>query len=189
MSAELFLTDLGNAFVATVIALVVMAWLWNRVGWLMSLVFGVCFGGVWLSVTALKIVARDFAKPPQVAGLFELSQGAPSGHIALAATVFGCAAAVFLMLDRRPLGLLGAAFSLSALTIVAVTRVTLHLHTISDVLAGLAVAAIGVTIFSAALKAQTRDRSTEAGGLLLAMTAAAVVALISGLRVSSVSFL
>jgi membrane-associated phospholipid phosphatase len=189
MGAELYLTDLGNAFVASVVAAVVMAWLWGRLGWLMGLVFAICFGGVWLSVLGLKLISHDLAPPVRNAAVFGLSQGAPSGHIALAATVFGCAAVIFLTLDRKLVGLAGASASLGALLTVAVTRVTLHTHTVGDVLAGLALAGIGVWIFERALRVRGVRRPVAVGGLLLAMTAAAMLALVSGVRVSSTDFL
>lgn len=189
-SAQVLVSGLGDAFVSSVLALTLAAWLWNRVGALMALVFAVCFCGVGGCAFGLKLIARDLCPPLTDAGAFDFSQGAPSGHAALAGVLFGCAAMVFLRPDPRlKRGRLGAGLCFLALAGVAVTRVTLHTHTIADVAAGLCLAAAGVVLFERALKVQMEGRRIPGGGLLLAIVLVAVLALASGVRLSSAEFL
>ncbi|MBV9512153.1 MAG: phosphatase PAP2 family protein [Caulobacteraceae bacterium] len=186
--AQVVVTSLGDPFVSGVVGLVIMAWLWMRAGPVVSLVFGFAFIFVALSDAGLKMLALDFGRASYEAGDFDLTRGAPSGHAALAGAVFGGAAAIFLRLDRRPLGLLGAGLSLCALAGVAVTRVTLQCHTIADVLAGLALAAAGVVVFERALARSADGLRIPTGGLLFAVTVVGTLALASGVRISAGGF-
>ena len=189
IAAESLVTALGDAFVASAVALVMLAWLWSRLGGLIALAFGVCFSGVWGLTMALKLIAREAARPLPIAGAFDLSQGAPSGHMALAGFVFVAAAAVFLTLDRRPLGWAAAGLSLLAPLGVAVSRVTLQVHTVADVLAGVPIAALGVFVFARALRVQAGGRTIPCGGLLTSILIVAALALASGVRISSYAFM
>jgi membrane-associated phospholipid phosphatase len=189
MGLEEHLSDFGNALVASAAALVILAWLWGRLGWVSGLVFLICFLGVIGAVVGLKLIAYDLRPPVGETSMFALSQGAPSGHTALATIVYGGLAAILIVVDRRPRAWIAAIACLAVIVAVAVTRVTLARHTAGDVIAGLLVAGIGVGIFTRALKVQTRDRSTGAMGLFAAVSAVTILLLVSGLRFNTLALL
>jgi len=189
MAFEETLTDFGNALVASAAALAILAWLWGRLGWVSGLVFLICFAGVVGSVVGLKLIAYDLRPPVGETSMFGLSQGAPSGHTALAVIVYGGLAAILAVVDRRPRAWAAAVLCVAVIGAVAVTRVTLARHTIGDVIAGLIVAGLGVGVFARALSVQTRDRQAGAMALFAAVAVVTVLLVVSGFRFNTLALL
>ncbi|CAN5152723.1 hypothetical protein BH10PSE4_BH10PSE4_07030 [soil metagenome] len=189
MSGQRLVSDLGNLFVAGSVGAVVLVWTGLRLNRLVAATFGVAFVGVVLAAAGLKLVSRHYLAEPGLTSTLMLSRGAPSGHAAITTLVYGCAAVIFLRAGKGGLAALGFLGALVAIAGVGITRVTLQAHTLSDVLCGLMLGLLGVWAFSRALKAQVGDRKVAILGLGLAMAAAALLALLSGLRISSDQFL
>ena len=189
MGLQQLATDLGNAFVAFCVALAFAAWLWTRMSRLLAFTFGACFVAAAAATTGLKLVSHELLGAVSDTPILALSKGAPSGHAALASVVYGSAAMVFLNASRRPVGLLGYAWCVLVIGLVAVTRVTLVRHTAGDVIAGLVVGGLGAFVFRRALRWQGPARPILTGDLLLAMVVVATLALASGVRLSSTHFI
>ncbi len=190
MRIEWWFTHLGDLFVASAVAATIAVWAWLNLSRLVALAFCVCFGATLGVVTLIKLwTSRHLPEPDRVVAWWAPSAGAPSGHAALAAVVYGCAAAIFLKATRGPLAVLGALGSLAAVTLVSVTRVTLRTHSAADVLAGLAVAAGFVWLFVLVLRAQVEDRERQPAVLGICMLVVAVFAMLSHIRLSSDQFL
>jgi len=135
------------------------------------------------SEVGLKFIAYGLLRPPVgETSMLSLSQGAPSGHAAFATIVYGSLAAVLVVLDGRPVARLAAVLCAAVIAIVAVTRVTLIMHTAGDVIAGFAVGGIGVFVFARALKEQLQGRQIGALSLFAAVGGVAVLLLVSGGR-------
>ena len=185
-----YLSDFGDTLVAGTAALIIFAWLWARHGWVVSLMFLICLAGVLGSVVGLKFIAYGLLRPPVGdTSLLSLSQGAPSGHVAFATVVYGSLAAILVVLDGRLAARLAAAFCAAVIAIVAVTRVTLIMHTAGDVVAGFAVGALGVFVFARALREQLQGRRLGALSLFAVVGVVAVFLLASGGRFETMALL
>ena len=138
-------------------------------------------------MVCLKFIAYSLLPPVTETSIFGLSQGAPSGHTAFATIVYGGLAAILAVVDRRPRAWAAAVLCLAVITTVAVTRVTLDHHTAGDVIAGLAVAGIGVGVFARALSVQVRDRPAGAMALFVGVSLLTVLLLVSGLRFNTLA--
>jgi membrane-associated phospholipid phosphatase len=181
-------TSLGDLFVAGLMALVVAVWIWRTVDSVTAFVFALCFGGGLGIATVLKLFTRDHFYDPASSGAFDLSSGAPSGHAALAGLLYGSALAAFMIVGRGGARVLGALFCVAAIAAVAITRVTLHTHTIADVLAGLGLAAMVTLLFVAVLQWR-RPPPKETWSLLVLIVGVSILALASGVRMSSTELL
>ena len=189
MGLQEHLTDFGNALVAIAAAMVMLAWLWGRLGWVSALAFLICLLGVLGSVVGLKLIAYDLLPPVNQTSILALSEGAPSGHTAFATIVYGSLAAILAVADGRRRAWAAAAICLSVILAVAVTRVTLDRHTAGDVVAGLLVAGIGVGVFARALAVQVKDRSFGAMGAFLTVAVVTTGLLVAGFRFNALAFL
>jgi membrane-associated phospholipid phosphatase len=181
-------TSLGDLFVAGLVALVVTVWIWRTIDSVTAFGFALCFCGGLGIATVLKLFTRDHFFDPAVSGPFDLSSGAPSGHAVLAGLLYGSALAAFLRVGRGGARVLGALVCIGAITAVAVTRVTLHTHTIADVLAGLGLAALGTALFASLLQWR-RPQPKETWSLLALIVGVSILALASGVRMSSTELL
>ena len=189
MGLQEHLTDLGNTFVASAAAVVLVGWLWVRLGWVSALAYLVCLLAVIGSVVGLKFIAYDLLPPVDRAPLFGLSEGAPSGHTAFATIVYGSLAVVLIAIDRRPRAWAAGAFCLAIIAAVAITRVTLDSHTVGDVVTGLMVAGIGVGVFARALTGLIPNRPVSAMAAFFAVVIVTGLLLASGVRFNTLAFL
>ena len=189
MTSAQVVTDLGNLFVASCGTVVVFLYLWIRLNRLAAAVFGVCVGGVVLTTAVLKAISFQTSPPPWLAGPFELSSGAPSGHVVLAMIVYGGAAVVCLIAGRGLAVLLGALLGFSAIVGVAITRVSLGAHTVADVVAGGIVVLPALAVLARAVQVQAAGRRISTRSLLFSLLLVATIALVSGVRISSAQIL
>lgn len=190
MGLQYAATSLGALFPAGAVAASIVGWSWLRLNRLLAVVFGLCFVGAVGAAVALKLAAAAYAPPLEAAGLFHLSQGAPSGHAVDVAVVYGGAAVLFARLGRGAARIAGLAWCAAVIAVVCVTRLTLHAHTAADVAAGLTVGFAFCALFARAAQVQARPGAVQPTGVLLAaMIAVALLALASGIRISSTQFL
>jgi membrane-associated phospholipid phosphatase len=189
MSFQTTVTGLGDLFPAGCVAAAITAWCWVNLNRLLALVSAICFLGAVGVTAALKLVAAAYAPNLADAGFFVFSQGAPSGHAVCATAAYGCASILFLRAWNGATALTGFAYCMAVITAVCITRVTLHTHTAADVIAGMAVALCFALLFDRALQAQLRPPRASAAGLLATMIGTALLALASGIRISSAQFL
>lgn len=190
MGLQSTITSLGALFPAGCVAAGMAVWCWARLNRLLAAVLAVCFFGAVLTATGLKLLAVDYAPTLGDAGLWRLSQGAPSGHSACASLVYGCGAVLFWRVWRNnATALAGFVACLATIGAVCVTRFTLHHHTIADVAGGVGVGLSFVLLFERALRTQLRPTEAKPGGLIMIMAVIALLALASGVRISSTDFL
>lgn len=182
-------TSLGDLFGALAVAGVIVVWSWLNLNRLIAMALAICVGATFGLVTAIKFwTGRHLPQPDQVA-LWLPSAGAPSGHSAMAGVVYGCAAAIFVKCGRGSLATLGLLGCILAISLVSITRVTLHAHTIADVVAGLAVAAGFIALFAKVLDAQVQDHAPRIDALMISMLIVAVFAMVSRVRITSAGIL
>jgi membrane-associated phospholipid phosphatase len=135
-----FLTDFGDSAVLLPLSLVVLVWLLATrsigaaIWWVgVLIVFGAIIGG-------LKMLF--FACPPAV------DVRSPSGHTGFSMLVYG-GIAVIIAIQRRS-AWSRAAIMLAAVALVvgiAISRVTLHMHSRMETLIGFLIGAVAVTVF------------------------------------------
>ena len=183
------LSALGDLFPATAVALMVTAWCWSYMGRATAATFAICYVGAAVATTLLKLLTRDALLRPDQTALLQFSNGAPSGHAALATVVYGSALLLFAGAGRGGLAIAGALASAAALAAVLVTRVTLGTHTIADVAAGVAISVGFVLLFDQVRRRRAQGPTGGAGVLLGGIAVTALAALASGLRFSSYALL
>jgi membrane-associated phospholipid phosphatase len=176
---------LGDLFTAGCVAAWIGVWLSYRIRPLVGLVFITTFAAAVLSCFAFKLLAGIYAPPLEEAGRIVMSQGAPSGHVVCAMVAYGGLALILMRLLKGPIAFLGAAGSFFAVVGVAMTRFTLRTHTLGDVLAGLALGLIFLLLFDMALRKWRRPENAHALPLLAGAALVAVLAVVSGLSLSS----
>jgi len=179
-------SNLGDLFAAGCVAAVVALWCWAKLNRLLAAVFAACFVGAVGAAIALKMIAATYAPSLADAGRFALSQGAPSGHAACATVVYGAAGLLFFRAGRGPVERAGLIYCLAVIAAVCITRITLRTHTMGDVAAGVAVSLAFLALFDRALHVQLRPATAVSmAPLLSAMMVAALLALASGVRITS----
>lgn len=179
------LSDLGDTTNALGCAGVLAIWCWRMVNRLTAAVFLTSLGVLLATVIALKFVSASYAAAPEQTPMLTLSTGAPSGHAALAAFVYGSAALLCRRAGRGRLAELAPLLFLAVIGTVAVTRVTLSFHTAADVLAGLAVGAASLAVFDRVLRAQAVRPTGSVPALLSGLLVVAAAITISGVRLPS----
>jgi membrane-associated phospholipid phosphatase len=179
------ISRLGDLFPAGCVAVWLGVWLAYRVRPLAGLTFIVTFATAVISCFSLKLLSILYAPPLEEAGRVMMSQGAPSGHVVCATVVYGGLALILMRYLKGPITALGVIGSLFALIGVAVTRFTLRTHTMGDVFAGLALGLIFLLLFNMALRKWERPENASALPLLAGTALVAILAVVSGLSLSS----
>ena len=139
-------TNLGDAALIVPASLALVAYLWATG----STRAAMAWGGALLSCMALAFLLKVGFRTCH-AEIGELAIVSPSGHTALATTLYG---SVALLLGRGCRALTGIAISLSAVALsgaVGISRVMLHAHTALEVSAGLLIGATSIAAFRAGI--------------------------------------
>ena len=186
---QVALTDLGDFISASAVAVVIMLWCWRYVSRLAAAGFILAYASTVGVVYGLKMVSLEVNHPATELGLFQLSEGAPSGHMALVVFVYGLAALLFHRGEASQVSRAGFYTCLAVIASVGVTRVTLHTHSLADVLAGAVVGALLLAIPAAIVVAHTQRARPITKGLLPVMAIVALLVLWSGLRMPSTNFI
>ena len=162
-----FLTDFGDSAVLLPLSLVVLVWLLatrsvNAAIWWVGVlvVFGAVIGG-------LKMLF--FACPPAV------DVRSPSGHTGFSMLVYGSIAAIIAV--QRQSAWSRGAIMLSAVVLVvgiAISRVTLHMHSRTETLIGFLIGAAAVAVFIFGYQRTTTSRRMMAPLLFAVVLTAAI---------------
>jgi len=187
MSLSHIATDVGDLSCITAVAGLVFFWCWIWVGRLSAVLFAMTYVAVVMTVAGLKLISADvfeLPRPDQVAWL-EPSRGAPSGHAAMSVFVYGAVAYLCTRARQPWLRALGPLACAAVVAVVAVTRVTLHKHTVADVVAGFSVGGVLVIGLIWILRRQPQTRAAPVGWLLTGLIAVNGLMLMSGLRVDN----
>ena len=182
-------TDMGDILCVTAVAIVVGFWCWRQLDRLSAAAFALAYLTALTLTTGLKIISAQLWAGPHDSTPMQLSSGAPSGHVVLSIVVYGSAAYFCGRASRAWYAWLGQIVCVLVLVGVAVTRVTLHTHTVADVLsgAGIGLALIAAPLFLVWSRPQSL-RGSSAQWLLAGMVAAAAFMLLSGVRMPSGDF-
>jgi undecaprenyl-diphosphatase len=182
-------TDLGDFLCAAGVAVTVAIWAWLYFDRLAASAFLFAYLLTVAAVTGLKLVSTDLLPPLDVSAPMSLSQGAPSGHMALATVVYGGAALFCGKARRDPIGLLGLILCTGAIALVGYTRVVLGHHTVADVLAGFTLGALALVFPAMVVKSRSARVGMRLGRLLGTMVIVGAFMLASGVRMPSTLFL
>jgi membrane-associated phospholipid phosphatase len=134
-----FLTDFADQAVLVPLALVIGASLALGGAGRAALAWAATMGATLLLVLLLKLAFAACGPLPVADGLAN-----PSGHTAAAAAVYGGLAALVLPFGRAT-AILAA---LAAAALIGTSRVALGMHTVADMLAGLAIGTAGAAAFA-----------------------------------------
>ncbi len=188
MAFDVALTDLGNLAVVGPAAIVCWFWLLRRWDTATALRFLFAFVATFVAISGLKVASRwtggGFAGTP-----FELSTGAPSGHMAMTTLVYGGMAVLLLRLRRSRISLVAAAFSIFTLIGVAVTRVILQAHTPADVAVGFAVGCVSAAWVCRGAASSSNRPVQHTIELLAALAVTVLLMHLSGFRLDSAKFI
>lgn len=183
------LSDWGDFLCASGVAVAVAVWAWLYLSRLSAVAFSVAYLLTVACGLLLKLISQQYALPVSLANIWAFSDGAPSGHMALATVVYGSAALFFHHSASGWRALAGQAICAAVIMVVGVTRVTLQFHTIPDVLAGLALGGVAILIPASVLYRRGVEGQPLAGRLIMAMLAVGCLILMSGIRMPSTNFL
>ncbi|MGO4204943.1 phosphatase PAP2 family protein [Rhodococcus sp. TAF43] len=161
-TAAVVVTDLGSPVATVALALVVAALLARRArSPIPAVVLIGTVGAAAVASTALKqLIGRD-RPPAPIQLVMEADYSFPSGHVTGTATLLGMTAVILTIGRSRYVRAVAAAIVVVGVVVVAATRVYLGVHWLTDVIAGALLAAVFVTIGSAA-----QHRLTEHPGPL-----------------------
>ena len=169
-----FITDFGDTAVTLPLAALMLVFLlfsgWRRAALSLAIALAAC--GVAIGIA--KLALESCGEP-----LLHTQITSPSGHAAVSATVYGSLAMLFAdssAAGRRWVPIAGAGLLLAA---IAVSRIILDAHSLSEVAVGLAIGLAALALFYRYLEA---GPTVAIRGLWLALGAVSVIALMHGAR-------
>jgi membrane-associated phospholipid phosphatase len=181
---EYAVTNLGNLAVVGPVAVLVWAWLLWRRGLWAALRYQWPVAAAFAVTLGLKLVSRAVGGAMQDTP-FELSDAAPSGHMAMGTVVYGGVALMLLRRGPEPVSLLTALLVSAMLAGIGVTRVILGAHTPADVLAGLLIGGACALWVGLVAEVPPRESVREAAELVLLVSAAVAMVCLSWLHFDS----
>lgn len=144
-----FVTELGDGVVIALVAVVVLTWLLWRRSWRAAGYWIAAVGFGQLAATVIKLVLQ---RPRPITGLYDgvSSYAFPSGHATMSMVVYGFLAV--LIARQLPTPRRWIAYALAALLIstIAMSRLYLGAHWLSDVLGGLSLGLAWVSLLGIA---------------------------------------
>jgi len=177
-------TAFGNLAVVGPAAVVAWLWLLRRRGFWAAWQFQWPVAVTFFLVVGLKMVSHD-AGPSFVGTPIMLSEGAPSGHMAMSTVVYAGLALMLLRRGVEPIGLLMAMLVAISLIGIAITRVTLHAHTPADVVAGFIIGGACAIWAGWVSRVPEREPVRHVAELVLIILGTVLVMHLSGLRFDS----
>ena len=182
------ITSLGDLAVVGPAAVLVWLWLAYHRGLRAAIRYqwpvAVCF----VLTVALKMVSRATGGSLQGTP-FELSTGAPSGHMSMSTVVYGGVALMLLRRGPEPVSLLTFLLVVMTLTGVAVTRVTLHAHTLADVAAGLLIGGACAIWAGQVAEVPAHETARDVAQLVILVVGIVLLMHLSGFRFDSAAIL
>jgi membrane protein DedA with SNARE-associated domain len=144
-----FVTELGDGVVIALVSVAVLAWLlwlrkWRVAGyWSAAIVFG------QLAATTFKLVLQ---RPRPLANIYDgLSTYAfPSGHAVMSTVVYGFLAVLIARQLSRPRRWVAYAIATLLVSAIAISRLYLGAHWLSDVIGGLSLGLVWVSLLGIA---------------------------------------
>jgi membrane-associated phospholipid phosphatase len=189
MSFAELATDQGDFLCATAVAVTVAVWAWFYLSRLAAWAFVFAYLTTIVTTTGLKLISIQALPPLAGAAPMTLSQGAPSGHMALATVVYGTAALFCGKAGRDWRGVLGQVLCVAVIACVGFTRVELRNHTVADVLAGLVMGGLALSFPAMVLRARPVQGRMLLGRLISTMAIVDAMFLLSGIRMPSSRFI
>ncbi len=162
---------MGEAPVMLALCAALAAWLLIHRAWRTALAVAVAVGVEQALVAALKEVfarARPLPLPPDA---YEMTYSFPSGHAALAMLSFGLLAVVAGHAMGRWSKALVYSLAGMAIFLIGFSRLYLGVHWLGDVLAGIALSGVIITIFGVTLEAWPAPRIRPLGMIGVALSA------------------
>lgn len=159
-TAAVVVTDLGSPVATIALALLVAALLaWRARSLRPAVILIGTVGAAAATSTVLKVlIARE--RPPAALRLVtETDYSFPSGHVTGTAALLGITAVVLTVGRSRSVRAAAAVIVVAAVSVVALTRLYLGVHWLTDVIAGALLAATFVTIGAAVSQTATGRRS------------------------------
>lgn len=144
-----FVTELGDGVVIALVFVAVLAWLlWLR-KWRVAAYWSAAVVFAQLAATIFKLVLQ---RPRPLAGIYDgLSTYAfPSGHAVMSTVVYGFLAVLIARQLSRPHRWLAYAIAALLISAIAMSRLYLGAHWLSDVLAGLSLGLVWVSLLGIA---------------------------------------
>jgi membrane-associated phospholipid phosphatase len=185
---DVAVTDLGNLAVVGPAAVVCWLWLMRRWNSAISLRFLGAVLVTFVATCALKALSRLVGET-LVGTPFELSTGAPSGHMAMCTIVYGGMAILLLRLNQSPVSLLAAASSVMTLIGVGITRVVVRAHTPADVAIGFLLGCAAVVWLCWSMPRPSRVHARHTAELLVLLVGIVLLMHLSGFRLDSAKFI
>lgn len=167
---------MGDVVVLLALCAAMALWLVLHRAWRTALGIGLAVVAEQAIVNAMKYAfarPRPFELPTDA---YETAYSFPSGHSALAMLAFGLLAVVAGHAMGRWAKALVYALAGMAVFLIAFSRLYLGMHWLGDVLAGIAVSAVIITVFGVALEAWPARRIRPLGMIGAALAAWVVVA-------------
>ena len=177
-------TNLGNLAVVGPVAGLVWVWLLWRRGLWAALRYQWPIAAAFAVTLGLKLISRS-AGGAMEGTLFELSDAAPSGHMAMGTVVYGGVALMLLRRGPEPISLLTALLVSTMLAGIGVTRVILGAHTPADVVAGLLIGGACAVWVGLVAEVPPRESVRDAAELVLLVSAAVVLICLTGVHFDS----
>lgn len=136
------ITFLGDSIVTMPVAAALAVWLVTAGAWRMALTWCALFGSGLFLVLATKVAFIGWGL-----GIPELDFTGISGHAMRACAVYPAVAAVLLTHVRAPLRLAGVLAACALALLVSISRLVLHYHSPSEVVAGIGLGMLLATAF------------------------------------------
>jgi membrane-associated phospholipid phosphatase len=177
-------TNLGNLAVVGPVAVMVWIWLLWRRGLWAALNYQWPVAAAFTVTTGLKLISRSVGGALQDTP-FELSDAAPSGHMAMGTVVYGGVALMLLRRGPEPVSLLTALLVTGILAGIGVTRVILGAHTPADVIAGLLIGGACALWVGLVAEVPPRESVRDAAELVLLVSVAVILMCLTGVHFDS----
>jgi membrane-associated phospholipid phosphatase len=170
MDLAQYLTDFGNAVILVPLCLAVAVWIGSRVSLRYALLWLACVGAVTVTTALLKIwfIGCHY----DVSGIHS-----PSGHTSFSVMAYGGSTIVLGAGAPDVQRKLMTIACLLWVLCIGITRVLVHAHTPQEVVAGYVVGGVGVAIFAALYRADSRPGTAAILATALAATVLAVLPL------------
>ncbi len=179
-----FVTEWGNLAVTGPGGVAAVLAVWLLVGRTVAGPYGLTILAVFTATVLLKLVSARFGGSVD-GGWLHFSHGAPSGHMGMALAVYGGAALLCTELGRGWLRVCVPAVAVALIAAIGVTRVVVHAHTPTDVVAALFVAGLPLYWLHRRIAAAGTPGNAALWVMLLALSAASGLAHATGLRFDS----
>lgn len=171
-----YVTFLGDSNFTLPCATLLLLWLCYNKQWRAAICWGLCFGTAMFLVAASKVAFMAWYIVPPLLGNFT----GVSGHTASATSLYLALAVALMHNTRSRLRWLVIATSATLVTAVAISRLELRVHSVSEVICGVLTGGIAAAVFAAGLHAAQNIRRPLSGKLALSILMLALLFITNG---------